>query len=112
VLECDFSGSAQELLQILQGIEKKLGRKPKLGQGYESRVIDLDIILFKNQEISSEELTVPHPFFAERKFVLLPLVELIENGLFHGVQNTLAECFFALDDKSKILVVDKIQLIC
>ncbi|MCX7729257.1 MAG: 2-amino-4-hydroxy-6-hydroxymethyldihydropteridine diphosphokinase [Bacteroidia bacterium] len=68
-------------LQVLEHIffiEKKLGRTKKTTsyEKYVSRTIDIDILLFNNEIIQEENLTVPHPFLHERHFVLLPLSEI------------------------------------
>jgi len=70
-----------ELLHTCQQIEKNLGRKRHLHWG--PRTIDVDILLFDDVEIATEELVLPHPYFAQRRFVLLPLSE-IEHGLVFG----------------------------
>ena len=74
---CRFKTSleAHELLHSLQKIEAFLGKKPK-GK-YEPRLIDLDILLFGLEWHQDEELTVPHPHWQERLFVLVPLSDLV-----------------------------------
>jgi 2-amino-4-hydroxy-6-hydroxymethyldihydropteridine diphosphokinase len=72
-----------ELLHALQNIEKQLGRTPKTTQGYEDRIIDLDIILYDQLSCQSEELTIPHPHYRQRPFVLNPLREIIEKQSNH-----------------------------
>ncbi len=64
----------EELLTALQSIEKKLGRQRKVKWG--PRVIDLDLLLYGDDEIETAGLTVPHPGIAERDFVLVPLEEI------------------------------------
>jgi 2-amino-4-hydroxy-6-hydroxymethyldihydropteridine diphosphokinase len=71
-LHCRFS--AVELLAILLGVEKQLGRQRK-GK-WASRTIDLDLLLFEDQIIDEPHLQVPHPLLHERDFVLKPLAEL------------------------------------
>jgi len=66
--------SAKELLHQLQKIELEQGRIKKRHWG--ERLIDLDILLFGNDIISTDELTVPHAQIALRDFVLIPLVEI------------------------------------
>jgi 2-amino-4-hydroxy-6-hydroxymethyldihydropteridine diphosphokinase/dihydropteroate synthase len=61
------------LLDVLQSIEKSLGRKKIIDKG--PRNIDLDILLFDDQAIDHERLKVPHPGIFEREFVLRPLAE-------------------------------------
>jgi 2-amino-4-hydroxy-6-hydroxymethyldihydropteridine diphosphokinase len=62
------------LLALLKRIERELGRTA--GVRYGPRVIDLDILLFGDQAITTEALTIPHPHMAERPFVLVPLAEI------------------------------------
>ncbi|MDX1351518.1 MAG: 2-amino-4-hydroxy-6-hydroxymethyldihydropteridine diphosphokinase [Thiomicrorhabdus sp.] len=66
--------SAQELLSALQNIEQQQGRIKKRHWG--ERLIDLDILLFAEEVIESENLTVPHSQIAFRDFVLVPLLEI------------------------------------
>ena len=65
----------QEILNVCQNIETKLGRKRK-GNGYESRIIDIDILLLGNLIIDETNLKIPHPFIEKRIFVLEPLMEI------------------------------------
>lgn len=65
---------ARELLRILQGIEDQMGRKRVVHWG--PRVIDLDVLVFDQQEIHEEDLEIPHPRMTERAFVLVPLLEI------------------------------------
>ena len=66
-------------------IERELGRnraaeaveRAATGQRYVSRPIDIDILLYDDEVISTPELTIPHPGIAEREFVLTPLCEVL-----------------------------------
>ncbi len=69
--------TADNLLAHLQSIEQKLGRQRKIKWG--PRVIDLDLLLYGDDEIETPGLTVPHPGIAERDFVLVPLDEIAPN---------------------------------
>jgi 2-amino-4-hydroxy-6-hydroxymethyldihydropteridine diphosphokinase len=71
-----------ELLQVLKDIESRLGRKEGFRWG--PRAIDLDILLFDEEEIEMEGLQIPHPRLQERQFVLIPLGE-IDRSLIHPV---------------------------
>ncbi|GAA5137689.1 2-amino-4-hydroxy-6-hydroxymethyldihydropteridine diphosphokinase [Thalassotalea piscium] len=64
-----------QLLEHLQTIEKNAGRERK-GEHWGARIIDLDILLFGEQTINNERLTVPHYGLHLREFVLIPLVEI------------------------------------
>jgi len=67
--------TAHELLDTLQGIEQSQGRQ-RNGQHWGPRTIDLDILLYGDQIIDSNDLTVPHPGLPHRAFVLYPLWEV------------------------------------
>jgi len=71
--------SALEMLNISQGIENELGRVREIRWG--PRIIDLDILLFNNDNIEVENLIVPHPRMFERAFVLVPLLEIAKEPL-------------------------------
>jgi 2-amino-4-hydroxy-6-hydroxymethyldihydropteridine diphosphokinase len=66
--------TAEQLLDCLQAIEKAQGRVRSLHWG--PRVIDLDILLFDNEIISTPRLTVPHAGLTQRAFFLYPLAEI------------------------------------
>ncbi len=64
----------RQLLSRIQKIERDLGRKRLVAKG--PRTIDIDIILFGRFQLNRPELTIPHPRFPERRFVLEPLYSL------------------------------------
>lgn len=77
VLAVDTALSPHELLRITQSIERELGRLHKTIDGnYSDRIIDIDILLYEDLTIVSEELTIPHPYILMRDFVYLPLGEI------------------------------------
>ncbi len=63
-----------ELLNAVKAIETRLGREP--GPRWGPRAIDIDIILWNSAVFETPELTVPHPDFRRRAFVLAPLAEI------------------------------------
>ena len=70
----DTTLTARELLEALLSIERERGReRPYAGA---ARSLDLDLLLMGEQVVVEEGLTVPHPRFRERRFVLEPLVEI------------------------------------
>lgn len=73
-VEIETSLTPEALLGALLGIEAALGRVRLFKNG--PRIIDLDLLLFGNEEINSRVLTVPHPRMYEREFVLKPLCDL------------------------------------
>ena len=88
-----------ELLQITEDVERRLGRKTKsVGGVYSDRPIDIDILFYGDEIISTPRLTVPHPRLHERGFVLRPLAE-IAPGLQHPVMGkSVSQLLQLLDD--------------
>lgn len=77
VLAVDTALSPLELLRVTQSIEREVGRLHKTIDGnYSDRIIDIDILLYEDLTIVSEELTIPHPYMLIRDFVYLPLEEI------------------------------------
>ena len=70
--------SPRTLLALIKAIEPALGRTP--GVRYGPRMIDCDILMWSGGNYSDDELTIPHERLAERRFALVPLVE-IDPGL-------------------------------
>jgi 2-amino-4-hydroxy-6-hydroxymethyldihydropteridine diphosphokinase len=62
------------LLQVIHRIEKQMGRERRTR--YESRVIDIDILYFNDITLQTENLIIPHPQMAYRRFTLVPLAEI------------------------------------
>ncbi|MFY3791132.1 2-amino-4-hydroxy-6-hydroxymethyldihydropteridine diphosphokinase [Ureibacillus sp. MALMAid1270] len=79
VLLIETAFTALECLEICQSIENELGRVREIRWG--PRIIDLDILLFNNENIEVENLSVPHPRMFERAFVLVPLLEIATEPL-------------------------------
>ncbi|MBQ9087998.1 MAG: 2-amino-4-hydroxy-6-hydroxymethyldihydropteridine diphosphokinase [Lentisphaeria bacterium] len=73
--------SPEELLALCQQIEIASGR-PAIHSSRESRILDLDIILFDQLEINTPHLTIPHPRAKLREFVLAPLSEIAPDWSF------------------------------
>jgi 2-amino-4-hydroxy-6-hydroxymethyldihydropteridine diphosphokinase len=63
------------LLDVCKGIEAERGRM-FAGPRHGPRPLDLDLLLLGDLELASERLTIPHPQITERRFVLVPLLEL------------------------------------
>jgi len=74
VVEVETDLPPVEFLHSLQAIERKHGRVRKTPSG--PRTLDIDILFYGDQTISTPELTVPHPRLAARRFVLEPLAEI------------------------------------
>jgi len=87
VIEIEYEETALDLLNIIKNIEIKLGRQSTFRYG--PRVIDIDILFFNNQVIQEENLTIPHYDWHNRKFVVEPLSELINQKILIDESNIL-----------------------
>ena len=99
--------SAQKILNQVLKVEKQLGRIRLNQEGYQSRIIDIDLIVFDNEIIESEKLTIPHPLMQNRNFVLLPMRDLKlewKHPVFHKTINELIDS--TPDDNSCVVVQD------
>ena len=89
VVELETLMDSDELLESLLNIEEEMGRVREIKWG--PRIIDLDILLYDDDVINEENLTVPHPWMNERMFVLEPLSEIAPNAVFHLIGNRIWE---------------------
>ena len=90
------------LLKKLLMIESNLGRERNNLHEYTDRKIDIDILLFEDEIIFSKKITIPHPRMLERKFVLVPLVEIAKNSLHPIEKKQLYVCLNNCSDASSI----------
>ncbi len=97
----------ETLIQSLLLIEKKLGRKRLNNEEYSNRSIDLDILLFDDEIIFSKTLIVPHPRMLNRKFVMIPLVEIAPNTIHPIEKKHLQNCLQNCNDTSEINIIQE-----
>ena len=76
----------ENLMNELLQVEVCMGRKRKNIKTYESRIIDIDILIAGDLVMEKQALSLPHPRMTDRLFVMLPLVE-IEPNLLHPILN-------------------------
>lgn len=84
-----------ELLDAMQKIEHDMGRV-RISKSYTDRIIDLDIISFENLTIDTQVLTLPHPRYRKRLFVLLPLRDVLKStrgaNSFINIERDIEDC--------------------
>jgi 2-amino-4-hydroxy-6-hydroxymethyldihydropteridine diphosphokinase len=100
VIEIRTAFSARVLMQQLQAIENKMGRQKSEKWG--PRIIDLDILLYGQDIIKEDKLTIPHPEFHSRRFVLVPLEEIAPYVIHPAFGVSVAGLMDRLEDTSRV----------
>lgn len=98
-----------KVLMLALKIEKKMGRIRKEQLGYQSRVIDIDIVAFDSVIIDSEKLQIPHPLMQNRKFVLLPMSDLNLNWVHPILNKSVTELLQITTDDSTCEVLQDLK---
>ena len=95
-----------DVLKSLQKIEKHFKRMRHPGL-YESRNMDIDILFYNDMILNEENLKIPHPLLHERKFALIPLVE-VDPDFIHPVFNkTVSELLKQCADNKRVVLYRK-----
>lgn len=103
------NSSAQKILNQVLKVEKELGRIRLNQEGYQSRIIDVDLIAFDDKIIDTEKLQVPHPLMQNRNFVLLPMQDLKLDWKHPVLQKTIPELIAITPDESVCTVVQDLK---
>ena len=103
LLESKFEPN--EMLGICMGLEAGFNRVREFKNG--PRILDVDVIFCEDKKINTKNLTVPHPRYFERRFVLEPMLELFPDGEFFGVD---FKKFIDKIDGQNVRVADKLIL--
>lgn len=93
--------SSEQLLARLLRIEYALGRTRDIPGG--PRTIDLDLLIFKDESATTEFLTLPHPRLHLRRFVLVPLNELVPDLVHPVLSQPVNELLNRTPDKSEVV---------
>lgn len=103
------NASAQKILSQVLKVEKQLGRIRSEQQGYQSRLIDIDLIIYEDEVINTDKLQVPHPLMQNRNFVLMPIQDLNLNWKHPIFQKTIPELIAITPDDSVCTVVQDLK---
>lgn len=102
--------SASDLLDALHKIEADMGRERSVDEGYQARIIDIDVIAYNEEIVETATIQVPHPHMQDRKFVLLPMRDLNLDWRHPILQKYLHELLQASEDQSICREVGKLKL--
>lgn len=100
---------ATEILERILGIEREMGRERTNAEGYQPRLIDIDLIAFNEDIISDANLSVPHPHMQDRLFVLLPMRDLNLDWRHPILQKHLPDLLRVSEDQSLCKMVGKLD---
>lgn len=92
--------SPEQMMACLLRIEYTLGRTRDIRLG--PRTVDLDLLIFKDEQVETEFLTLPHPRMALRRFVLVPLNELVPSLVHPVLGKRISELLAQTKDRSTV----------
>lgn len=105
VIQVETTFDPMTFLGFIQKIETDLGRRREDHWG--DRTMDIDILFWGDRVINTPELKIPHPFMSQRKFVLVPLIEILPDFV-HPVSNkTSKELLEQCEDDSVVFNYNK-----
>jgi 2-amino-4-hydroxy-6-hydroxymethyldihydropteridine diphosphokinase len=89
------------LLDALLNIEKSMGRI-RGKKGYESRIIDIDILFYSDLIIENQRLVIPHPHLHKRRFVLVPLADIAPEFIHPVLKKSILSLLESCPDTSDV----------
>lgn len=104
VIQITTSLEPMQLLDECQRIENLLGRIKEPGEtgGYKDRTVDIDIIFYDKMMMKTERLTIPHPFFHKRAFMLVPMLEIAEDFVHPVFDKTVEQLYDELESPEAV----------
>ena len=102
VVQISTTLSPEKLLDECMRIEAQLGRKRT--RGYQDRTIDIDILFYDDLVIHTETLTIPHPHFHKRAFVMVPMLEIAQDFVHPLFKKTVMQLYEELENPEMVLL--------
>ncbi len=103
VVKLQTTFSAIELYKIIKNIETEMGRKATFQNG--PRLIDIDILLYGDKIINTNEILIPHAKISERKFVLIPFAEIDNSVIIPGIQKSILQLLKSCNDSGVVQII-------
>jgi 2-amino-4-hydroxy-6-hydroxymethyldihydropteridine diphosphokinase len=100
VIEAETELLPPQLMHTLLDIERSLGRRRRVLRG--PRFIDIDILLYDDDVVSTGQLEIPHPRMAQRRFVLVPFAEIAPEARHPVLTKSIAELLEETSDRSEV----------
>lgn len=94
-----------QLLEKCQLIERQFGRKRSSDDGYQARIIDIDILFFNDLILDGDNLEIPHPRLHLRRFTLLPFDEINSNFIHPKFNKSISRLLSDCPDKSEVIKI-------
>jgi 2-amino-4-hydroxy-6-hydroxymethyldihydropteridine diphosphokinase len=108
VVLCETDLKPDDLLDTIQYIERDFGRQRETRWG--PRTLDLDLLTFGNHQIDLPTLTIPHPRLHERRFVLIPLLEVVPEWVHPTLNLTARSLLYRILDKCGDQEVERLEI--
>jgi len=100
VIEVQTNSNPEQMLLFLKSIEQKLGRINTVKNG--PRIIDIDILLYDDFCIETDDIVIPHPRLHERLFVLIPLMDVNPDVIHPLLKKTVRELYDAIQHEEMV----------
>ena len=94
----------EKLLEECQRIETQLGRKRTAEREYQDRTIDIDILFYNDLIMHTDTLTIPHPHFHKRAFVMVPMLEIAQDFTHPLFKKTVMQLYEELENPEMVLL--------
>lgn len=104
MIEINTTLPPQKLLETVNKVEAQLGRNRELEGHYGDRTLDIDIIFYDDEIVNDENLIIPHKFFHQRAFTLVPMLELAPNFVHPTLKKTVMQLHEELENPEMVFL--------
>lgn len=104
VIQISTTLEPETLLKECKRIEASLGRikNPDEKGGYKDRTVDIDIIFYDKKIMKTDDLTIPHPLFHKRVFMLVPMLEIAEDFVHPVFDKTVEQLYDEIENPEAV----------